>query len=118
MRHVWPLAGCAALLIAGCAGNPDPIIDPRGVNMTAYEADLAECKALAEGVEVGKGAVKGAAAGAAVGGAIGAIRDRDAGEAAGVGAVVGGARSAQLNERERQQVVKRCLRGRGYRVLN
>ena len=68
---------------------------------------------------------KGAAIGAAAGAAIGLITGDDSAERkkralilAGVGAVAGGAESARLNEREKQQVVKNCMRGRGYRVLN
>ena len=51
----------------------------------------------------------GAAAGA-VGG--------DAGDGAAYGAIAGGTRSGLAADREKQQVFKRCLRGRGYRVLN
>ena len=38
--------------------------------------------------------------------------------AAGVGGVIGGAKGAGSGLRERDRVVKNCLRGRGYRVLN
>ena len=34
------------------------------------------------------------------------------------GAVLGGAQSARMGVQERDEVVTRCLRGRGYRVLN
>ena len=37
---------------------------------------------------------------------------------AGYGAIGGGTRSALYNQREKERVVKNCLRGRGYRVLN
>ena len=37
---------------------------------------------------------------------------------AGVGAVTGGVRGAREGVRETERVVKQCLRGRGYRVLN
>jgi hypothetical protein len=107
---------CVAL-VAGCAAHPDPIIDTKGVNMAAYQRDLAECQSYAGQVQVAAGVAKGSAAGAAYGAAIGAIRG-DIGEAAGVGAVSGGAWSGLEADREKQQIVKRCLRGRGYRVLN
>ena len=107
----------AALLLAGCAANPDPIIDTKGVDLVKYERDLAECQVYREQIETGEGVVKGAAAGGAVGAGTGVFTG-DVGRAAGVGAVLGGAKSAQLNEREKQRVVKNCLRGRGYRVLN
>jgi outer membrane lipoprotein SlyB len=107
----------SAVLVAACAAHPDPIIDTKGVNVEQYQLDLEECEAFKEPVKTEVGAAKGAVAGAAVGGATGAITG-DIGEGAGVGAIAGAARSAQLSEREKQQVVKNCLRGRGYKVLN
>ena len=58
--------------------------------------------------------------GAAVGAIIEAITDdsksrRDALE---VGAVSGGAQSGIMAVREKEQIIRRCLRGRGYQVLN
>ena len=107
----------ATLALAGCAAHPEPIIDTKGVNMAQYEQDLEECNEFKEPIKTEVGAAKGAAAGAAVGGATGAVTG-NAAEGAGVGAIAGAARSAQLNEREKAEVVKNCLRGRGYRVLN
>lgn len=106
-----------ALCAVGCAANPDPIVDMRGVDPVMYEQDLADCKAYTREIQTEVGVAKGAAGGAAVGGAIGAIGG-ETGRGAGIGAVAGGAKSAQLNEREKQRVVKNCMRGRGYRVLN
>lgn len=104
-------------VLAGCQSHPQPIIDTKGVNMSRYEADLADCQSYADQVQVEKGVAKGAVAGGAVGGATGAVLG-DAGKGAGVGAISGAARSAQIGEREKFQVLKNCLRGRGYRVLN
>ena len=99
--------------------HPEPIIDSKGINMARYEADLEECRVYSTQIKTSKGAAKGAVAGAAVGGAVGAIKDdRDTAEGAGVGAVLVGAQSANQAERTKQRVVKNCLRGRGYRVLN
>jgi hypothetical protein len=114
--------GAAAIvgLLAGCTTTKEIIIDERGVDMARYRQDLAECRGYAEQVRTGEKVVRGAASGAAIGGAIGAItggKDRAA-EGAGVGAVTGGARGAAQGERTEVQVVKRCLSGRGYRVLN
>lgn len=117
MYHIRLPALALATALAGCAANPDPIVDMKGVDPVRYERDLAECKAYKDQIRTEVGVAKGAAGGAAVGGAIGAITG-DAAKGAGVGAVAGGARSAQMNEREKQQVVKNCMRGRGYRVLN
>jgi len=104
-------------LLAGCAAHPDPIVDMKGVNVAQYEEDLAQCKSYGDEVKVEQGVLKGAAAGAVVGGVIGAIGG-DADRGAGYGGAVGGTKSGVKNQREKEQVVKRCMRGRGYRVLN
>jgi outer membrane lipoprotein SlyB len=108
-----------AILLGACSSHPDPIIDTKGVNMTVYEEDLAECKGYAEQIDPGTGMAKGAAAGAATGAAIGAISSgRDVGESAGVGAVLGVSKSGVKAANDKEALVKRCLRYRGYRVLN
>ena len=83
----------------------------------SYEQDLAECREYSKEVQTGKKVATGAASGAVVGGLIGAITG-DPGKAAGVGAVGGGARGANEGAKDEVQVVKNCLRGRGYRILN
>jgi len=104
-------------LLAACTTTDEIIIDKQGVDMSRYDQDLAECRSYATEVQTGKKVAKGAASGAVVGGLIGAITG-DAGKSAGVGAVGGGAKGASKGEEEEVQVVKRCLRGRGYKVLN
>ena len=106
--------------ITACTTTDEIIIDEKGVNMSAYRQDLAECKEYSSGVQTGEKTARGAASGAVVGGAIGAITGGGDGalRGAGVGAVGGGARGANQGERSEVQVVKRCLSGRGYRVLN
>jgi len=108
------------VLAAGCTTTDEIIIDDKGVNMTRYEEDLAQCKGYSEQVAVGKKTAKGAASGAVVGGLIGAVTgdSSDVAEGAGVGAVGGGAKGASQGEQDKVRVVKNCLRGRGYRVLN
>ena len=114
-----------SVLVIGCAGShpfvDEPIIDRKGVDMSRYHADKAECEAYANDVRTGKKVARGAVGGAVVGGAIGAIIDRKPNSAergAGVGAVTGGVRGAQEGVRESERIVKQCLRGRGYKVLN
>lgn len=107
----------AATLITACASHPDPIIDQKGVDMVKYEKDLAECKQYAAGVDVAEGAAKGGAVGAVVGAAAGAIGG-NAGRGAGYGGLAGATRSGLENKREQEAVVKRCIAGRGYKVLN
>ena len=105
------------LLTAGCASHPEPIVDMKGVNPQELEVDWAECEAYSDEVIIGKGAAKGAAGGAVVGAAAGAIGG-NADQGAGYGAIWGATRSTISGDREKRQVFKRCLRGRGYRVLN
>ena len=107
------------LQIAGCAAHPDPIIDTKGVDPDAMAQDCQECEAYTEEISIAKGAAKGAGLGAAVGAVVGSIGGRgDAGESAAYGAVYGGTESGLDADRDRQEVFKRCMRGRGYRVLN
>jgi len=108
------------LAVAGCTTTDEIIIDEKGVDMSAYQNDLAECKTYASSVKTGEKTAKGAASGAVVGGLIGAITGGSSGAAqgAGIGAVGGGARGAIEGEDTEVQVVKRCLSGRGYHLLN
>ena len=104
-------------LAAGCASHPDPIIDTKGVNPIAMEQDWNECEAYSDQVIIAKGAARGAAGGAVAGAATGAITGSGE-QGAGYGAIWGAARSTLDGDREKQNVFKRCMRGRGYRVLN
>ena len=115
MRLLIVLAGVTFL--GACSGASGPIVDTKGVDMARYERDKAECEAYATQVSTGQAVGRGAAGGAVVGAAIGAITG-SAGQGAGIGAVTGGAESARISDRERANVVRNCLRGRGYRVLN
>ncbi len=107
----------ALFVITGCAAHPDPIIDMKGVNEATMQADWAECEGYSEQVIVAKGTAKGAAGGAVAGAAAGAISG-EVGAGAGYGAIWGATRSTIDSDRDKQMVFKRCMRGRGYRVLN
>ncbi|EED34618.1 conserved hypothetical protein [Luminiphilus syltensis NOR5-1B] len=109
------------IFLVACTTTDEIVIDRQGVDMARYAADKAECETYAEEVRTGEKAARGASSGAVVGGAVGAIaRDSSKGalQGAGVGAVTGGARGIAEGERDKVRVVKRCLAGRGYRVLN
>ncbi len=106
------------LLLVACASSSEPIIDTKNVDMTMYEQDLAECKSYSEQVDTKTGVAKGAAGGGAVGGAVGGIAGGSVGKGVGIGAVLGAAKSANRASDAKSSVVKRCLRGRGYKVLN
>ena len=108
-----------AVFAAGCAAHPDPIIDTKGVDPDAMAQDWDECEAYTEEISVAKGTAKGAGLGAAIGAAVGAIGGgHDIAEDAAYGAVWGGTESGLVADRDKQAVFKRCMRGRGYRVLN
>ena len=107
----------ALLALTGCAAHPDPIIDTKGVDPDALAQDWQECEAYTEQVQISKGVAKGSATGAVVG-AVGGAIDGEAGKGAGYGAVYGGTRSGLDADREKQRVFKRCMSGRGYKVLN
>lgn len=110
----------AAALAVGCAAQPDPIIDMKGVDLDEYEQDWGECESYTDEVMVSRGVAKGAGFGAVIGAAAGAIggNSTDVAEGAGVGALYGGTRSGLDADQMKQDVFKRCMRGRGYRVLN
>ena len=110
----------AVLLLAGCAAHPDPIIDTKGEDPETMAQDWAECEAFSEEVQVARGIGKGAGVGAVVGAAAGAIggNSDDVRDSAGIGALYGGTRSGLDAAEEKQLVFKRCMAGRGYRVLN
>ena len=106
-------------MVAGCAAHPDPIIDTKGVDPDRLAEDWDECEVYTEEIIIAQGVGKGVAVGAAVGAATGAVSNRrEVDEAAGLGAIYGGTRSGLDADRQKQQVFKNCMRGRGYRVLN
>jgi hypothetical protein len=84
--------------------------------MSQYEIDLEECSNFSEDISTGKSIAKGAATGAAIGAVVEVVTDEK--EAIEKGAVAGGAKSGIRAVREKEQILKRCLRGRGYKVLN
>lgn len=107
----------ALVVVGGCAAHPDPIIDMKGVNESAMQLDWAECEEYSEQVIIARGTAKGATGGAVAGAAAGAISG-DVGAWAGYGAIWGATRSTIDADRDKQMVFKRCMLGRGYRVLN
>jgi outer membrane lipoprotein SlyB len=108
----------ALLLLAGCQYRP--VVDQKmSTNPERFDADLVECRQIAEGGGGGQ-AAGGAAGGAVVGGALAIATGRPdrIGQAAGGGAVIGGARGAGASGREKRAIVRNCLKGRGHAVLN
>ena len=113
----------SAVLLTACAGaEVRPIVDMNGVNEARYEKDLAECQDYAkQATGMGGTAAKGAGAGAVVGGLLGLVTGSNTTgivQSAGAGAVIGGAGGAYKGNDSQEAVVKKCLVGRGYKVLN
>lgn len=121
-RLKYGLLGLSAMVLVACANEAGRgvIIDRKGVDMAQYERDLAECTSYAEEVRAAEQVAANAAGGAVVGGAVGAVTRGSSGakDGAAVGAIIGGAQGTRGAWREQQRVVRNCLQGRGYRVLN
>lgn len=112
------ILGIFTLSVSGCARHAQIIIDPKGVDMRAYYADLAECQQLADQVEekVAGGVVGGAVVGAIFGGIVGGRRT--AATTGALGAVAGGLGAGGEEQYTREKVLRNCLRNRGYQILN
>lgn len=110
-------SGGLLLTVGGCAAHPDPIVDMQGVNPYLLAQDWEDCEGYSEQIMISAGAAKGAGVGAGVGAVGGAINGH-VGRSAANGALIGATRSGLNADKEKQKVFKRCLRGRGYRVLN
>jgi len=113
----------AAALLTGCAStgsNFRPIVDNKGVDLNRYEVDLQECQVYAkQTANAGKSAAAGAAAGAALGLALALIGGGGykKGASAGAGALVGGVSAGAQGETNQRNIIRTCLNGRGYKVL-
>ena len=109
---------CLAALASGCAAHPKPIVDMKGVDQEQFVDDWNECEGYANEVQMAEGIAKGAATGAVVGAIFGSITGHHRTEHSAWGAVDGGTSSGIEAHREKQEVFKRCMHGRGYNVLN
>jgi hypothetical protein len=114
--------GLSLVVLAACANtgaNYEPIID--GTKGENYATDLAACQSLAaSNTSLDESAVRNTATGAVVAGASSAIfngNSDDLGEAVAVGALAGIAASGLNNVNEKENIVKNCMRGRGYNVI-
>ncbi|MDZ4730586.1 MAG: hypothetical protein SH820_11660 [Xanthomonadales bacterium] len=110
------------LLLAACASKP--IIDTQGVDLVQYQEDLQDCGEIAEQINTGAAVAKSAGAGAAVGAAFGVVTSVITGDTSAIGysaaygAVGGGSSGAFKADDEKAQVIRNCLRNRGYSILN
>jgi len=112
------VAALSLALLSACASAP--IVDTKNVDQAKYQRDLSECQAYADQVSTAKSAGGGALLGAALGGAVGAVfgDSSTAVKSATAGGIVGGTQGAVKGEQSKDEVVRSCLRGRGYSVLN
>ena len=114
----------AAAILVGCAApmhQYQPLIDG-GTNTEQYQRDLQDCRAYAMTKpsaenSAAAGAIFGALAGVAIL-AVGGGRHGFGNEAAGIGALLGGVEGYNKGAQGQQGIVKRCLAGRGYKVLD
>lgn len=116
MLLIITLSGCASM-----GSNYVPVVDLRGQSDYKYRSDLQECQSFArQRTGAAGGAVAGAAAGAVIGGLFSALltprgyRNRAVAPVIAAGAIGGGIHANETQE----DIIKRCLHGRGYSVLN
>jgi hypothetical protein len=107
-------------LLSSCA-TYRPIVDLRDVSDRGqYERDLADCQNYAAPVSPGASAGAGALFGAILGAALGAaVGDHElAREAARFGAVEGAVAGGGAGAGTQVNIIRNCMSGRGYVVLN
>jgi outer membrane lipoprotein SlyB len=107
-------------LLSACA-TYRPLVDMNDVtDRGQYEHDLADCQNFAAPVSPGASAGAGALFGAILGAALGAaVGDHDlALEAARFGAVEGAVAGGAAGADTQVQIIRNCMSGRGYLVLN
>lgn len=110
----------AAMTLSACATrgqNYAPLVDMQGHHHESYVQDLSDCQAYARQRPDG---AQGAVAGAIVGAVLGAViaprgyRNSFGAYGAGMGAGAGAGSAMETQE----AIIKRCMAGRGYNVLN
>jgi len=121
------LVAVSFLFLIGCATgtNYQPIVDLHGQDYAQYHRDLAECRGYANQIspanETVGSALLGSVLGAATGLALGSMSG-DAGKGAAYGAIIGGVGGGSVGAAKgygtKEEILRNCLRGRGYNVLN
>ncbi|MGV6826959.1 MAG: glycine zipper family protein [bacterium] len=123
----------AILPVLAQSSGVNVVVDMQGIDPAKYNSDLQSCQGTAAQVQPTQGqreslagtAARGAALGAAAGAISGNSGTQGAKSGAGAGVVAAGVRNSQNRRSATQQsqsevdaVVKNCMRGRGYNVLN
>ena len=116
--HLFFVVGCAQTDLSD--RNDIAIIDTRGVDESVFKKDYSECSDFAKNIDLTERTLKQGAVAGATGAAVGAIiGGEEAAKKIGGSAAVLNAVEANLDGRNEQaKVIKNCLRGRGYKVLN
>ena len=112
--------------VIGCAQtdlsdrNDIAIIDTRGVDESVFKKDYSECSDFAKNIDLTDRTLRQGAVAGATGAAVGAIiGGEEAAKKIGGSAAVLNAVEANLDGRSEQaKIIKNCLRGRGYKILN
>ena len=118
------IGATAVSLLSGCAApsgaNYRPIVDTQGVDFNRYESDLKACQGYAtQTASAGESAVGGAVSGALLGGLLASAAGKGYSRTntAQVGAVTGAVSAGAQGETSQRNIIRRCLAGRGYKVL-
>lgn len=83
-----------------------------------YATDLRECQAYAEQVSPGANAAVGAVIGGGLSFILAVIGGGDRDMFTGIGATLGAAEGAASGIDGQKDIIRRCMSGRGYRVLH
>lgn len=113
-------------LLASCVSNDVSekndvaIIDTRGVDMDVYRNDLLDCSSFSKNIDVTERTIEEGALSGVTGAAVGAILGgKEGAKKIGGSAGILGAVEGNIEARyEQSKIIKNCLRGRGYKVLN
>ena len=112
--------------VIGCAQtdlsdrNDIAIIDTRGVDESVFKKDYSECSDFAKNIDLTERTLKQGAVAVATGAAVGAIigGEEAAKKIGGSAAVLNAVEANLAGRNEQAKIIKNCLRGRGYKVLN
>ena len=113
-------------LLASCVSNDVSekndvaIIDTRGVDMAVYRNDFLDCSSFSKNIDVTERTIEEGALSGVTGAGVGAILGgKEGAKKIGGSAGILGAVEGNIEARyEQSKIVKNCLRGRGYKVLN
>jgi outer membrane lipoprotein SlyB len=109
-------------LLTGCA-TYRPVIDTQGTDPERYNADLRDCQTYAQQIDPAQHAAAGAVAGAVIGALLAAALGGrgggyNVGRSAAGSAVIGATAGTAHGAESQITIIRRCMAGRGYRVLN